>query len=276
MLVGGSGFGADVPLRSLVFDPLPEPADPLSNGSLPAPVQETALGWDALLKEATLKPDETKGVFRFVLTNISSAPVDIVSTRSSCGCTVARLPTLPWRIGPGEQGSLGVEIDMRGKVGVFTKTVRVNTSVGYRYLTVRLLAPPRPPAPEPILSERERNQRLATADRQAIFRGDCASCHLAPGDGKAGRDLYLAVCGVCHEAEHRASMVPDLRTSGRSQPADYWRVWIYQGKGDSLMPGWDEIEGGPLSRDRIETLVEYLMGPFQHESPGAFGSNVTK
>lgn len=276
MLVGGSGFGAEAPLRSIEFDPLSEPADPLSSGAPAIPVQETAFGWDALFKEATLKPGETKGLFRFALTNISSAPVDIVSTRSSCGCTVARLPSIPWRIGPGEQGSLDVEIDMRSKVGVFTKTVKVNTSVGYRYLTVRLSAPPRPVAAEPVVSERVRNQRLATADRQAIFRGDCASCHLEPGDGKVGRELYLAVCGVCHEAEHRASMVPDLRTSGRSQPAEYWRVWIYQGKGDSLMPVWDEIEGGPLSRDRIETLVEYLMGPFQHESPGISGGNVTE
>jgi cytochrome c5 len=39
-------------------------------------------------------------------------------------------------------------------------------------------------------------------DRQAVFKGDCASVPIAkPGEGKYGQALYDAVCAVCHEAE---------------------------------------------------------------------------
>ena len=41
---------------------------------------------------------------------------------------------------------------------------------------------------------------IAKADRQAIFKADCATCHAKPGEGKYGKALYDAVCAICHEA----------------------------------------------------------------------------
>ena len=36
------------------------------------------------------------------------------------------------------------------------------------------------------------NIQNALADRQAVFKGDCASCHVEKGVGKMGAELYMA------------------------------------------------------------------------------------
>jgi mono/diheme cytochrome c family protein len=100
--------------------------------------------------------------------------------------------------------------------------------------------------------------QIAVADRQAVFKGDCARCHADPGSGKQGRGLYLSVCGVCHEAEHRASMVPNLRALPHPTDADHWSNWIRHGKAGTLMPAFSPTEGGPLSEEQITSLVKYL------------------
>jgi len=106
---------------------------------------------------------------------------------------------------------------------------------------------------------REQNQQLALADRQAVFRGDCASCHADVAKGKQGKELYVAACGVCHEAEHRATMVADLHTAKQERNAEYWHNWITNGKQGSLMPAFATSAGGILDEAQIASLVDYLM-----------------
>lgn len=263
--VGSSASGTAVSSSSLHL-----PQAQLRKPLLPPPTPEAVLSWDALMKEATLKSGEFKTNLTFALTNASSQEVVINSVRSSCGCTVPRLPSTPWKLAPGENGILSVEVDVRGKVGVLTKTVMVDTSSGYRYLTVRVSTPGSGSAsPGADSSVRVRNLKAAMADRQAVFKGDCARCHSTPGEGKLGRELYIATCGVCHEAVHRASMVPNLRTSAAGKIAGGWRPWIEEGKGDSLMPAWSLEQGGPLTAEQVDSLVEYLDGPFRKEPAGA-------
>jgi mono/diheme cytochrome c family protein len=107
---------------------------------------------------------------------------------------------------------------------------------------------------------RTRNQALALADHQAVFRGDCARCHAEPAKGKLGKELYVAVCGICHDAEHRADMVPVLGKSDQAHNPAYWRTWITFGKPGSLMPAFAQSLGGPLDREQIESLAAYLVG----------------
>jgi mono/diheme cytochrome c family protein len=107
---------------------------------------------------------------------------------------------------------------------------------------------------------RTRNQTLALADHQAVFRGDCARCHAEPAKGKLGQELYVAVCGICHDAEHRADMVPLLGHSDQAHNPAYWRTWITFGKPGSLMPAFAHSLGGPLDREQIESLAAYLVG----------------
>lgn len=228
------------------------------------PKQETVLAWDGLVKEANLKPGEISAHFQFAFTNTSPQEVVVNAVRTSCGCTVAKVPRMPWLIPAGTNATFEVTVDVRGKSGTVTKTVTVDTSAGYRYLTVRASIPAMGGG-SMASADRARNLQVALADRQSVLKGDCAVCHVTPGVGKKGGDLYVAVCGVCHEAEHRASMVPLLRALNKPMKAEDWRRVITEGKPDSLMPAFANDHGGPLTPEQIDSLVAYLTGPFQSQ-----------
>ncbi|MFM7750264.1 MAG: c-type cytochrome, partial [Opitutaceae bacterium] len=80
-----------------------------------------------------------------------------------------------------------------------------------------------------------------------------------------GGDLYKVACGICHDAEHRASFVPLLRDLQRPADRDYWRTMVVAGKPGTLMPGFSADMGGPLNRMQIDSLVEYLIAT--HAAP---------
>jgi len=111
---------------------------------------------------------------------------------------------------------------------------------------------------------RTNSMKMATADRQAVFKNaDCVQCHVetakdSSGHDKMGEELYTAVCGVCHESSHRATFVPDLHHLKDPTSAAFWRTWITSGKPGTLMPAFAKIEGGPLSNEQIDSLVNYL------------------
>ena len=104
-----------------------------------------------------------------------------------------------------------------------------------------------------------KNVTVAQADRQAVFRSDCASCHVKQGEGKFGKELYDADCAICHEGENRATMVPNLHTIPQTTSAEFWRTWISYGRPHSLMPAFAITEGGPLTDEQIATLTDYLV-----------------
>jgi len=198
--------------------------------------------------------------FTFHFTNVSSGEISIHGVGTSCGCTVAQLPPLPWKLPPGTNGLIPVTMNLAGKSGVVIKTVTVNTDKGFKMLMLKVTIPP-PPVVAPVTSSmnRERNQELAKADRQAVFKGECASCHVEKAKGKLGHELYAAACGICHEAAHRAKMVPDLHTLARDTNPEFWKTWIARGKAGTLMPAFAQSEGGPLSDGEINSLVQYLI-----------------
>lgn len=258
----------------------------------PSPVRAAqtgtpSLAWDATAKSHTLAAGETSARFTFIVTNLASAEVVVQRVTTSCGCTAAQLPAQPWRLAPGERGELKFTMDLRGRSGSIAKTGTVFTSAGLSILTMTATVPgglgppaeqrilpvpgqiasassaarPSRPAPGAILpatAERARNQSLALADHQAVFRGDCARCHAEPAKGKLGEELYTAACGICHDAEHRAQMVPELGASEQAGNPAYWRSWITFGKPGSLMPAFAEHYGGPLDREQIESLAAFL------------------
>jgi cytochrome c5 len=219
------------------------------------------LDFDEELKELTLNPGETNAMFTFHLTNSSPADVVITSVRTSCGCTVAKLPPVPWTLAPGESGEISVAMDMRGKRGTLTKSVTVSTTSGFKSLLVRAHAADQNALQTTGLDmDRLRNIQLAMTDRQVVFKNDCADCHVKPAIGKTGQPLYEAACAICHEGPHRASMVPDLKAKALTVPTgyDYWKHWITFGKAGSLMPAFAQIHGGPLTDEQIHSLAEYL------------------
>ena len=273
-----------------VLSPAPVPFPPAA----PAPsLSLTDLAADADSKSITAKPGEVSVNFAFTLSNLAAGPITITAVRTSCGCTAAKVPPLPWILPPGTNGTIEVAMNLVGKMGTFAKTVTVMSSAGAKVLTVSVTMPPAalPPAadPSPHLHaaavrgvavppgvnppapttnpERERNLLLAKADRQAVFKGECAKCHAEPALGKTGRELYVAVCGICHDDGHRASVVPDLQALKFKPNAQYWWTWIAFGKAATMMPGFAQSEGGPLTTAQINSLVVYLGKDFLTTAP---------
>jgi mono/diheme cytochrome c family protein len=275
-----SGFGVVMFGGVLLAKPPPPapPAPPVQPS--PAPIapaapqpgtNQTALVWDSTAKEYQAKAGDTNGLFTFYCTNVSSSEVQILNTHTTCGCTVAQLPSQPYKIAPGGVGEIKVTMDLRGRAGIVSKGVTVYTSSGQYGLTVTSRIP------DPVLQntnpsrmsqeQRQRNLAIAKQDRQAVFKGECAACHATPGEGKFGKELYAAVCGICHDAASRDPQVPDLRAGARPGTRDYWRRHIMLGKPNTLMPAFAKVMGGSLSDEQVFSLVEYLVENFSKQQP---------
>jgi mono/diheme cytochrome c family protein len=191
------------------------------------------------------------------VTNSAQLPVTIGTVHPSCGCTTAQLPSLPWTLLPGTNGQIGVTVNLAGKFGTIVKTVHVGTDRGSRDLIVQITIMPLDSKPLTD-AERARQMAIAKIDRQAVFKNDCAICHMNRGQYKFGKELYDADCGICHETEHRASMVPDLHSLKVATNQDFWRTWIAHGKAGSFMPAFATSDGGPLSDMQVASLAAYL------------------
>jgi mono/diheme cytochrome c family protein len=216
------------------------------------------LKWEGDRKETTVTNGTVEAYFSFTVTNISTTNVVVTAANGSCMCTVAKLPDLPWTIAPGAGGEIKAVMNLVGKSGQVPKVISVVTDKGTKMLTVTANILPPVAAPQMTAADREKNMKAATADRQAVFKGDCAKCHAEPAKGKMGQQLFVSVCGVCHESDHRASMVPNLHTIAQETNAEFWRNWILHGKPGSLMPAFSQAEGGILTDAQVTSLVNYL------------------
>jgi mono/diheme cytochrome c family protein len=235
---------------------------PIAAGTEPASL-DGFLKFDADDKTVTVTNGTPEAHFTFTVTNISSADVLISYIVGSCHCTVAQMPSTPWKLAPQEGGEFSAVMDLAGTPpgGEKFKTLTVGADKGIKVLNVTTKVLPEPAAMTEM--DRTNNLRMATADRQAVFKGDCAQCHAATakdaaGHEKLGPDLYTAVCGVCHEATHQASFVPNLHRLPVPTSAQFWRNWITAGKPGTLMPAFAKSEGGILSEGQVDSLVLYL------------------
>jgi mono/diheme cytochrome c family protein len=196
-------------------------------------------------------------------------PVTILSVHPSCGCTTAELPPTPWLLPPGTNSEIKVAVNLAGKNGIVFKSVNIKTDKGQKDLSLKINILAAPPAPPMSEAERARGIAAAKVDRQAVFKGDCANCHAKPGEGKYGQQLFATVCAVCHEAEHRATMVPDLHNLKDPTSEEFWRTWIASGKAGTLMPAFATAQGGPLNDMQIASLAAYLNAIIPPHAPPA-------
>lgn len=222
----------------------------LAGPALPAAAHP--LQWSVVPVRFT-EADHAHAEVRFSLRNSSDAPLTIFEAEPSCGCTLVETPGRPWTLPPRAEGVLVARVDLRGKRGELHKVIRLTTSAGDVSLPVKIQIPD-----SPLTAARQQNLVVALLDARAIFRDDCARCHAAPATDKTGRELYLAVCAICHEAHPRAEAVPDLTEVIKAHPAAYLRSWITDGKTGTLMPPFAKEKGGILDGAQIESLVDFL------------------
>jgi mono/diheme cytochrome c family protein len=230
--------------------------------------------WNSTNQSYTLKTGEVSAHFTFTVTNVGDSEVVINDVHPSCGCTVAEFPSTPWRIPARGADHMDVLVDLRGRSGVVTKDIAVLSSNAPGLLTVNVTVPPEATnGMSPAMMDRLWGQKLAATDHQAVFKKTCVNCHLRPAFGKRGAALYTVACGICHEAAHRAAMVPDLHALQTEIEPDYWVNWVTHGKPGTLMPGFSVTEGGPLEDAQIDSLVAFLKTEFPRpmKSPAPAG-----
>jgi mono/diheme cytochrome c family protein len=197
---------------------------------------------------------------------VSPGNVVILNVHTSCGCTTAQLPPLPWTISAGTNSQIGVSVNFAGKSGTLLKTVTVTSDKGTQTLMVKINILP-PVGPTMTDADRVHGIEMSKADRQAVFHDDCAACHVKSGQGKYGKLLFDADCAICHEGEHRASMVPDLHALKVPTNIEFWQTWISHGKPGTLMPAFATAEGGPLTDMQIASLANYLAATIPSQVP---------
>jgi mono/diheme cytochrome c family protein len=255
VLVGARIFAADSNPTNLVVTTSPVYVPDTSHAS--EALATDTLVWDSTSKETNAAADAGNAHFVFSFTNVSAGNVVILNVRTSCGCTTAQLPPLPWTIPAGTNGQIGANVNFAAKSGMLLKTVTVTSDKGFQTLMLKITILP-PVVPTQSEADRARALEMAKADRQAVFRGDCATCHVKPGGGKYGQALYDAVCAICHEGKDRSTMVPDLHNIKTPTNVDFWQTWIAHGRAGSLMPAFSTADGGPLSEMQIVSLAGYL------------------
>lgn len=225
------------------------------------PLPDGIFAWDQLQKATDATNGQDFARFAFNFTNISQGQATILSVRPSCGCTTAELPATPWTLPAGTNGQIKLTVNLAGKTevaGALFKYADVATDKGSKRLVLRINILPAPPMPPMSEAERAAGIAAAKADRQAVFKGDCARCHLKKTGGKYGQQLFEAVCAICHEATPRATMVPDLANLQVPTNDEFWRTWITAGKAGALMPAFAQSQGGPLTDLQIASLAAYL------------------
>jgi hypothetical protein len=148
----------------------------------------------------------------------------------------------PGRVRPGDEGSIRIAVDLRGKRGIYSKTIKVYTNdptIPVTTLAVKISVPNRVPIGHYKAAE--------------IFAGNCRACHVDEGKGKKGWDLFRADCFMCHNAGRDIS----LSVMSKKPTREVLKA-IKGGVPNTLMPGFDLRNGGPLNDIEIKSIVRLI------------------
>lgn len=185
----------------------------------------------------------------FQLRNDGNQVLQNISAYSTCGCTAPKLSKRSLQ--PGESMALPVHLDTSMKQNEVEKTVNVSSDDPDRPLVILSLH----------MEVENRHKGLSAGQKAKILTDEkCTGCHVAQGVGLFGKDLYEADCAMCHGDNGEGKVGPSLmRDFTDVQEKKYiWKVTAFGSRNSVTMPGFIAEAGGPLAKEQVDSLIEYL------------------
>jgi len=181
---------------------------------------------------------------QFPLTNVGDADLVLKEATTPCGCTAV----LPEKtvLAPGESSRIDVTYDSSARSGEVE-----------RIITVRSNDPVEPVVELKVVAQVDASMHAAFEAGETLFGPKCGECHYDPAKDLMGQPLYDAVCFFCHGKERQGKTAPAL-AAFPSVFDPYLTHMIELGRAGTEMPGFAKSEGGPLSPEQVESLVELL------------------
>lgn len=185
----------------------------------------------------------------FKVTNSGGAKLTLTGAFASCGCTTPKLTKNS--LLPGESTVLNVVVDTSMKQKNITKTVKLKSNDPVRPVIVIELK----------MDVLDAHRNMTAADSAKIFTDEkCMACHVYQGTGLFGRELYNSDCAMCHGPKAEGAVGPAL--FGPYENVEFKKkittVASYGSKTHRSMPGFLGEAGGPLSKEQIDSIVNYL------------------
>ncbi|MCE5315408.1 MAG: DUF1573 domain-containing protein [Armatimonadota bacterium] len=174
---------------------------------------------------------------KFTIKNPSIFPARIESAIPACECTHAKLTNK--HIPPFGKVYMDVTFDTKGFRGKATRFIDIEVANPHRQnLTVTFDVDARG-GPEKGLEK-------------ILFSQPCDKCHAKPGVGKTGRELYEAVCQICHT---NGKAVSPIRR-GKWYPS-YTKI-TRDGLPCTSTPATPKKCSGKLTDEQIESIKAYF------------------
>jgi hypothetical protein len=199
----------------------------------------------------------------FQVSNKGGSVLIIKEAKPTCDCTTVKLggsdvtknavPAGKGEVAAGKSTNMEVTIDTTMKMGEVKKEILIKTN-----------DPVHPETKVSLTAIVDPHEGMSSTGPSKLFSAKCGVCHVTPGIGKEGEDLYLADCAMCHgfRADGAGAPAPSLVSTNLEDKAarDRLREITAFGskKHQTAMPGFIKEAGGPLSAKQVDSLVEYL------------------
>jgi hypothetical protein len=190
----------------------------------------------------------------FTISNTGNAPLEISSAKSECGCTATNFKGAI--LAPGKSIKLDIIVDTTMKQGPVTKDMVVYSDDPERPIARLYIA----------MDVKNAHGTMTLKERTKIFTAErCKSCHVDEGVGQFGKELFEADCAMCHRTQESGILsgpvIESVSYANAMMTARARDIISHGSKTSPSMPGFLDVDGGPLSKEQVESLVQYLKKP---------------